>query len=255
MKNIDNKVSNLLEIMNELREKCPWDRKQTLDSLKRLTIEETFELIEAIEKKDFDNIKEELGDLFLHIVFYSKISSENKYFDFYDVIDFLIKKIIDRHPHVYADNEEISEEQVKINWEKIKLKNNKKGLLSGFPKSMPPISKAYRVQEKVSSIGFNWDNSQGVFEKIQEELKEFNDALKENNKDKINEEYGDILFTLINYSRFIDVDPEISLNSSTNKFIKRFNSLEIFAKNNNKKISELSFEQLNKIWEEVKSSD
>ncbi len=255
MKNIDNKVSNLLEIMNELREKCPWDRKQTLDSLKRLTIEETFELIEAIEKKDFDNIKEELGDLFLHIVFYSKISSENKYFDFYDVIDFLIKKIIDRHPHVYADNEEISEEQVKINWEKIKLKNNKKGLLSGFPKSMPPISKAYRVQEKVSSIGFNWDNSQGVFEKIQEELKEFNDALKEDNKDKINEEYGDILFTLINYSRFIDVDPEISLNSSTNKFIKRFNSLEIFAKNNNKKISELSFEQLNKIWEEVKSSD
>ena len=255
MKNIDNKVSNLLEIMNELREKCPWDRKQTLDSLKRLTIEETFELIEAIEKKDFDNIKEELGDLFLHIVFYSKISSEKKYFDFCDVIDFLIKKLIDRHPHVYADNEEISEEQVKINWEKIKLKNNKKGLLSGVPKSMPPISKAYRVQEKVSSIGFNWDNSQGVFEKIEEELKEFNDALKENNKDKINEEYGDILFTLINYSRFIDVDPEISLNSSTNKFIKRFNSLEILAKNNNKKISELSFEQLNKMWKKIKSSD
>ena len=133
MKNIDNKVSNLLEIMNELREKCPWDRKQTLDSLKRLTIEETFELIEAIEKKDFDNIKEELGDLFLHIVFYSKISSENKYFDFYDVVDFLIKKIIERHPHVYGDIEEITEEQVKINWEKIKLKNNKKGLLSGVP--------------------------------------------------------------------------------------------------------------------------
>ena len=135
------------------------------------------------------------------------------------------------------------------------MKNNKKGLLSGVPKSMPPISKAYRVQEKVSSIGFNWDNSQGVFEKIEEELKEFNDALKENNKVKINEEYGDILFTLINYSRFIDVDPEISLNSSTNKFIKRFNSLEILAKSNNKKISELSFEQLNKMWKKIKSSD
>ena len=135
------------------------------------------------------------------------------------------------------------------------MKNNKKGLLSGVPKSMPPISKAYRVQEKVSSVGFNWDNSQGVFEKIEEELKEFNDALKEKNKDKIKEEFGDILFTLINYSRFIDVDPEISLNSSTNKFIKRFNDLEILAKNNNKKISELSYEQLNKMWEKVKSSD
>ena len=185
MKNIDNKVSNLLEIINELREKCPWDRKQTLDSLKRLTIEETFELIEAIEKKDFENIKEELGDLFLHIVFYSKISSENKYFDFYDVVDFLIKKLVDRHPHVYEDVKEISEEQVKINWEKIKLKNNKKGLLSGVPKSMPPISKAFRVQDKASSVGFDWEKVDEVFEKIKEEIHEFNTALKSENKNQI----------------------------------------------------------------------
>ena len=175
-----------------------------------------------------------------------------KYFDFYDVVDFLIKKLVDRHPHVYEDVKEISEEQVKINWEKIKLKNNKKGLLSGVPKSMPPISKAFRVQDKASSVGFDWEKVDEVFEKIKEEIDELNTALNNKNKNQIEEEFGAILFSLINYSRHLKIDPDFCLNNSTNKFIDRFNSFEEMVKNENKNISDLSLNEMNMYWERVK---
>jgi len=247
-----NNISRLLKIMDDLRLNCPWDKKQTLDSLKRLTVEETYELNDAIENKNFENIKEELGDLLLHIVFYSKIASEKNHFNFNDVVEKICEKLIERHPHVYGDIEEITEEQVKINWEKIKLKNNKKGLLSGVPKSMPPISKAYRVQDKASSVGFDWEKVDEVFDKIKEEIHELDTALNNKNKNQIEEEFGDIMFSLINYSRHLKIDPDFCLNNSTNKFINRFNSLEEIVKNENKNISDLSLKEMNMYWERVK---
>ena len=255
MKEIDHKVSELLKIMDDLRLKCPWDKKQSFDSLKRLTIEETYELVNAIEKKDYENIKEELGDLLLHIVFYSKISSENKFFDFNDVVNLLIKKLIDRHPHIYGNIGKVNEKEVILNWERIKQENNNLNLLSGVPENMPPITKAYRVQEKVSGVGFGWDRIDGVLEKVKEEIIELTLALESKNKKDIEEEFGDLLFSLINYSRFIDIDPETSLNNSTNKFINRFNNLENLVKNQNKKISNLSSEEMNKYWEKVKQTN
>ena len=255
MKEIDHKVSELLKIMDDLRLKCPWDKKQSFDSLKRLTIEETYELVNAIEKKDYENIKEELGDLLLHIIFYSKISSENKFFDFNDVVKLLIKKLIDRHPHIYGNIGKVNEKEVILNWERIKQENNKLNLLSGVPENMPPITKAYRVQEKVSGVGFGWERIDGVLEKVKEEIIELTLALESKNKKDIEEEFGDLLFSLINYSRFIDIDPETSLNNSTNKFINRFNNLENLVKDQNKKISNLSSEEMNKYWEEVKQTN
>lgn len=255
MKEIDHKVSELLKIMDDLRLKCPWDKKQSFDSLKRLTIEETYELVNAIENKDYENIKEELGDLLLHIIFYSKISSENKFFDFNDVVKLLIKKLIDRHPHIYGNIGKVNEKEVILNWERIKQENNKLNLLSGVPENMPPITKAYRVQEKVSGVGFGWESIDGVLEKVKEEIIELTLALESKNKKDIEEEFGDLLFSLINYSRFIDIDPETSLNNSTNKFINRFNNLENLVKDQNKKISNLSSEEMNKYWEEVKQTN
>ena len=255
MKEIDHKVSELLKIMDDLRLKCPWDKKQSFDSLKRLTIEETYELVNAIENKDYENIKEELGDLLLHIIFYSKISSENKFFDFNDVVKLLIKKLIDRHPHIYGNIGKVNEKEVILNWERIKQENNNLNLLSGVPENMPPITKAYRVQEKVSGVGFGWESIDGVLEKVKEEIIELTLALESKNKKDIEEEFGDLLFSLINYSRFIDIDPETSLNNSTNKFIKRFNNLENLVKDQNKKISNLSSEEMNKYWEEVKQTN
>ena len=255
MKEIDHKVSELLKIVDDLRLKCPWDKKQSFDSLKRLTIEETYELVNAIEKKDYENIKEELGDLLLHIVFYSKISSENKFFDFNDVVKLLIKKLIDRHPHIYGNIGKVNEKEVILNWERIKQENNKLNLLSGVPENMPPITKAYRVQEKVSGVGFGWERIDGFLEKVKEEIIELTLALESKNKKDIEEEFGDLLFSLINYSRFIDIDPETSLNNSTNKFINRFNNLENLVKDQNKKISNLSSEEMNKYWEEVKQAN
>ena len=255
MKEIDHKVSELLKIMDDLRLKCPWDKKQSFDSLKRLTIEETYELVNAIENKDYENIKEELGDLLLHIIFYSKISSENKFFDFNDVVKLLIKKLIDRHPHIYGNIGKVNEKEVILNWERIKQENNNLNLLSGVPENMPPITKAYRVQEKVSGVGFGWERIDGVLEKVKEEIIELTLALESKNKKDIEEEFGDLLFSLINYSRFIDIDPETSLNNSTNKFINRFNNLENLVKDQNKKISNLSSEEMNKYWEEVKQAN
>ena len=246
-------IDDLIEIMNDLRTKCPWDQKQTLDSLKKLTIEETYELIDAIDKKNFNEIKEELGDLLLHIVFYSKIASEKKKFDFNDVIKTLIEKLIYRHPHVYGDTLVESIDEVKRNWEKLKIKNKKEGLLSGVPKNLPVLIKTNRVQEKVASIGFDFPNVQNVIEKIKEEFDEFNSALLYKDKLEAEEEFGDILFSLINYSRHIGIDSNESLKKSTEKFIKRFKKVEKKLKiSGNFDFSNYSEEELNLIWEQAK---
>ena len=246
-------IDYLIEIMNDLRTKCPWDQKQTLDSLKKLTIEETYELIDAIDKKNFNEIKEELGDLLLHIVFYSKIASEKKKFDFNDVIKTLIEKLIYRHPHVYGDTLVESIDEVKRNWEKLKIKNKKEGLLSGVPKNLPVLIKTNRVQEKVASIGFDFPNVQNVIEKIKEEFDEFNSALLYKDKLEAEEEFGDILFSLINYSRHIGIDSNESLKKSTEKFIKRFKKVEKKLKiSGNFDFSNYSEEEINLIWEQVK---
>ena len=246
-------IDDLIEIINDLRTKCPWDQKQTLDSLKKLTIEETYELIDAIDKKNFNEIKEELGDLLLHIVFYTKIASEKKKFDFDDVIKTLIEKLIYRHPHVYGDTLVESIDEVKRNWEKLKIKNKKEGLLSGVPKNLPVLIKTNRVQEKVASIGFDFPNVQNVIEKIKEEFDEFNSALLYKDKLEAEEEFGDILFSLINYSRHIGIDSNESLKKSTEKFIKRFKRVEKQLKiSENFDFSNYSEEELNLIWEQAK---
>lgn len=238
--------------MDDLRLNCPWDKKQTLDSLKRLTVEETYELNDAIENKNFENIKEELGDLLLHIVFYSKIASEKNHFNFNDVVEKICEKLIERHPHVYGELKLRDEDEVKHNWEMIKKQKTNKSLLFGVPKTLPPISKAYRVQEKVSSVGFDWKKSESVIEKIFEEFNEFQSAIRSKNKNDINDEFGDILFSLINYARHNNIDPEQSLNSSTEKFKKRFNTLEKIVETNGVEIKDISEKKLNDFWEKSK---
>ena len=218
--------NRLLTIMDELRENCPWDQKQTMESLSHLTIEETYELVDSILDKNMDEIKGELGDLLLHIVFYSKIASETNDFDINDVINSICDKLIERHPHIYGDEVVKDEQDVKRNWEKIKLKNGKKTVLQGVPKSLPAMVKATRIQEKVKGVGFDWDNKEQVFDKVKEEFSELHQEIKKtNNHEKIEKEFGDVLFSMINYS-FIGVDPESALERTNKKFIGRFNYLE-----------------------------
>ena len=207
-------IEDLLDVMSELRNKCPWDQKQTFNTLKKLTIEETYELVDAIDKKKYDDIKDELGDLLLHIIFYSKIASENKKFNFNDVLNSLIEKLIYRHPHVYGEIKVSSIDEVKKNWERLKVKDKNKGILSGVPNHLPSLIKAHRVQDKVASIGFDFPNVKNTVDKIKEEFEEFNSALLSQNKSEIEEEFGDILFSLINYSRHIGIDSDESLNLS-----------------------------------------
>ena len=219
--------NRLLTIMDELRENCPWDQKQTMESLSHLTIEETYELVDSILDKNMDEIKGELGDLLLHIVFYSKIASETNDFDINDVINSICDKLIERHPHIYGDEVVKDEQDVKRNWEKIKLKNGKKTVLQGVPKSLPAMVKATRIQEKVKGVGFDWDNKEQVFDKVKEEFSELHQEIKKtNNHEKIEKEFGDVLFSMINYARFIGVDPESALERTNKKFIGRFNYLE-----------------------------
>ena len=226
MKNNELLINDLIKIMDDLREKCPWDRNQTFKSLKSLTIEETYELIDAIDKKDYNEIKEELGDLLLHIVFYSKIASEKKKFNFSNVIESLIEKLIYRHPHIYSNTIVNDEEDVKMVWEKLKSKKTKRGALSGVPKNLPTLIKTIRVQEKAAGKGFDFKSIDDSIKKIIEEFEEFSDALNSNEKSKIEEEFGDLLFSLVNYSRHIGIDSNHCLNISTNKFINRFKKLE-----------------------------
>lgn len=242
----------LLNIMDDLREKCPWDKKQTLESLRHLTIEETYELADAIIDNDLDELKGEIGDLMLHMVFYSKIASEKKAFDITDVLNGICDKLVHRHPHIYGDTVADDEETVKANWEKLKLKEGKKSVLQGVPKSLPSLVKAARIQEKVKGIGFDWDNSEQVLDKVHEELRELKVEVDQKT-DKVEGEFGDVLFSMINYARFIGVNPETALERTNKKFIKRFQHMEELLKEENRNLEDMNLKQIDAYWERAKS--
>lgn len=242
----------LLDIMDDLREKCPWDKKQTLESLRHLTIEETYELGDAILDHDLVEVKKELGDLLLHIVFYAKIGSETNDFDIADVAHSICNKLINRHPHIYGDVVVENDEQVKQNWEKLKLKEGKKSVLEGVPKSLPALVKASRIQDKVKGVGFDWEEPHQVWEKVQEELNELQVEVLNQNQDKIEAEFGDVLFSMINYARFLKINPEDALERTNKKFIKRFQYLESKATEIGKPLSEMTLAEMDVFWEEAK---
>lgn len=245
--------NRLLDIMDDLREKCPWDKKQTLESLRHLTIEETYELADAILEDDLQEIKKELGDVLLHIVFYAKIGSEKKAFDIADVANTISDKLIHRHPHIYGDVVADTEEQVKQNWEQLKLKEGNTSVLEGVPKSLPAVVKASRIQEKVAGVGFDWEHPEQVWEKVQEELTELNEEIKAGNKENTEKEFGDVLFSMINYARFINVNAENALEKTNKKFINRFQFLEQEAKKEGKELSEMSLTEMDVYWEKSKA--
>ena len=242
----------LLTIMNELREQCPWDKKQTMESLRHLTIEETYELGDAILDNDLEEVKKELGDVLLHIVFYSKIGSETNQFDIADVCNSICDKLIDRHPHIYSDVVVENEEDVKRNWEKLKLKEGKSSVLEGVPKSLPALVKANRIQDKVSGVGFDWEEPNQVWEKVEEELNEFKYEVEKGNKDNMESEFGDVLFSMVNYARFLNINPENALEKTNKKFSKRFQYLESKAKSFNKNLKDMTLEEMDIFWEEAK---
>ena len=244
----------LLEIMDELRSKCPWDKKQTLESLRYLTIEETYELSDSILEKDMDGIRKELGDLMLHLVFYSKIASETNSFDILDVLNNIISKLIHRHPHIFGDVKVSDAKEVRDNWEKIKLKEKgNESVLSGVPNSLPAVIKAYRIQEKASGVGFDWEKPEQVWDKVLEELKELKDEVSKGaDHEKREDELGDLLFAIINYARFIDVNPEDALERTNRKFIQRFQYLEEKAKKFHKPLNEMTLSEMDVFWEEAK---
>lgn len=243
---------NLLEVMDELREKCPWDKKQTIQSLRHLTIEETYELADAINENDMESIKGELGDLFLHLVFYSKIATEQEAFTLADVLETICKKLIFRHPHIYSDTVADTEEEVKQNWEKLKLKEGKTSVLEGVPKGLPALIKAMRIQEKVKGIGFDWDEIQQVKNKVLEEFSELNEAIEQKNEAEIIGEFGDVLFSLINYARFINVNPEDALEITNKKFIDRFTLMEKMIKQEGLDLAHMTLEQMDVFWDKAK---
>ena len=251
MKEKEKAFIRLVEIMDKLREECPWDKKQTISSLRYLTIEEVYELSDAILDEDFEEIKKELGDLLLHIVFYSRIASEKNKFDISDVLNTISDKLIHRHPHIYGNVKVKDEKDVKENWEKLKLKEGKNSVLEGVPKSLPAVVKAYRIQEKVRGIGFDWQNKEQVWDKVLEEIQELKDE-EINKSDRIEDEFGDLLFALINYSRFININPEDALEKTNKRFIKRFQILESMVKNQEKEFSDLTFEEMILFWEKAK---
>jgi len=244
----------LLNIMDELREQCPWDKKQTFESLRKLTIEETYELADAIDNKDLKEIENEIGDLMLHMVFYAKLGSEQKAFDITSSLNHICEKLIYRHPHIYGDVKVKvkDEEEVKANWEKLKLKEGRESVLEGVPKSLPAMVKAIRIQEKVKGLGFDWEEKEQVWEKVQEELQELHEEVKANTVEEKELEFGDVLFSLINYSRFIDLDPEAALEKTNKKFMKRFQYLEKKAKSLGRDLHDMSLEEMDVIWEEAK---
>ena len=242
----------LLTIMDELREQCPWDQKQTMETLRTLTIEETYELGDAILNADLNEVKGELGDLFLHIVFYSKIASETNDFDIADVINTICEKLIHRHPHVYSNLIIKDETEVKQNWESLKLKEGNKSVLQGVPQSLPALVKASRIQEKVAGVGFDWKHTDQVWNKIEEEIKEFKQEILNMNQESIEDEFGDVLFSLVNYARFINVNPENALERTNKKFIKRFQHLEKKANENKIQLSEMTLAEMEIYWDEAK---
>ena len=238
--------------MDDLREKCPWDRKQTMQTLRPLTIEELYELTDAILEEDYQEVKKELGDILLHIVFYAKIASETQLFDIEQVIDAICEKLIERHPHIYGNISVDNEEQVKQNWEKTKLQKGSKGVLSGVPKSLPSLVKAYRIQEKVAGVGFDWQYKEEVWEKFKEEVAELEKEVQQNNHALAEKEMGDVFFSLVNYARFLKINPENALSLTNEKFIQRFQYLESKAKEQGIEITELSLQEMNHLWEASK---
>jgi XTP/dITP diphosphohydrolase len=242
----------LLNIMDELREKCPWDKKQTFETLRPLTIEETYELADAITDNDLESIKGEIGDLFLHMVFYCKLGAEQNVFDVTSVLNAICEKLITRHPHIYGDVVANSEEEVKANWEKIKLKEGRKSVLEGVPSSLPAMVKASRIQEKVKGIGFEWDNKEDVWDKVKEELQEFYEEQQKNSKE-MEEEFGDVLFSLINYARFVNINPENALAKTNTKFINRFKLMEELILKDQKSIENLNLSEMDIYWDQAKN--
>jgi XTP/dITP diphosphohydrolase len=249
----------LVEIMDNLREKCPWDRKQTIDTLRSMTIEETYELADAITEKDWNGIREELGDVLLHIVFYARIGKEQEKFTLNDVIDGICEKLISRHPHIYGDVQVDNDEDVKRNWEKLKLKEGKTSVLSGVPNGLPSMVKAMRLQEKARQVGFEWDNREQVWEKVDEEINELKEAVKdwdnadsEENKVKVEEELGDVLFSLVNYARFLHTDPEQALERTNKKFISRFKEMEALALQQDRSLQNMTLAEMDELWNSIK---
>lgn len=252
MQTINETFERLVSIMDDLREKCPWDKKQTIQSLRQLTLEETYELTTAITNEDWMAIKEELGDLLLHIVFYAKIGAEQQKFTLQEMIDGISEKLIGRHPHIYGDVVVENDEDVKRNWEKLKLKEGKKSLFSGLPKTLPSLIKAMRIQEKAKQVGFEWENKEQVWQKVEEEIGELKEAIVEKDQKKMEEEFGDVLFSMVNFARFLDIDAENALEVTNNKFISRFTQMEETALLMGKSLNEMTLEQMDAIWNEIK---
>jgi XTP/dITP diphosphohydrolase len=245
----------LLNIMDELRVKCPWDKEQTIESLRHLTIEETYELADAIVDNNMSEIKKELGDILLHIVFYAKIGSETGDFDIKDVIDGLCDKLIFRHPHVFGDVQVQDQDEVKTNWENLKIKEGNRSILAGVPKSLPALVKSHRIQDKVRSVGFDWDDRSQIWDKIKEELSEFEHELEHTNQEKMEAEFGDLLFSMINAARLYNIDPEMALERTNKKFIKRFNYLESQTIQKGQSLQDMTLNEMNEIWEKAKMFD
>ena len=252
MRETSHGIESLVKIMNELREKCPWDKKQTIHTLRQQTIEETFELVDAITEQDWNSIKEELGDLLLHIIFYSKIAEEEEKFLLEDVIKDICQKLINRHPHIYGDVKVNDEEDVKKNWEQIKLSEGKKSVLSGVPKSLPAMVKAMRLQEKAKQVGFEWETKEQVWDKIEEEKKELLDAVNSGDRTNIEEEAGDLFFSVINYVRFLNVDAENALQLTNKKFIERFTRMEETASKNGHTLANMTLGEMDAMWNDIK---
>lgn len=252
MKSNSEAFERLVGIMDELREQCPWDRKQTIHSLRQMTIEETYELTEAITANDWNAIREELGDLLLHIVFYAKIASEQNQFTMEEVIEGISKKLIDRHPHIYGEVVVENEDDVKRNWEKLKMKEGKTSVLSGVPKGLPALIKAMRLQEKAKQVGFEWENKEQVWEKVKEEENELQEAISEGDQAKMEEEFGDLVFSLVNFARFLNIDAENALEITNRKFISRFTKMEQQALSSGKNLDNMSLEEMDAIWNQIK---
>lgn len=248
-------IERLRSIMDELREQCPWDKKQTIHTLRPQTIEEVYELTDAITNEDWQGLKEELGDMLLHIVFYSKIGAEKGEFTFDDVIEGVCNKLVSRHPHIYSSTVVNDEEEVRQNWEKIKLKEGKKSILSGVPATMPAVIKALRLQEKTKQVGFEWDNVEQVKDKVTEEIEELYEAVASGDQDHMEDEFGDVLFALVNYARFIKVDPEMALERTNKKFIRRFQQMEAIAETQGKLLHDMNLEEMDALWNKVKEQE
>jgi XTP/dITP diphosphohydrolase len=248
----ENSFSKLVNIMNDLREKCPWDKKQTIDTLRPLTIEETYELTDAITEQNWPEIKEELGDVLLHIIFYAKIASEQQQFTLEDVIDGISSKLIKRHPHIYGDVQVNNDEDVKKNWEQIKMQEGKKSVLSGVPNSLPAVIKATRIQDKAKQVGFEWDNKEDVWKKVEEEMSELQEAVANKDQQNIEEEFGDVLFSLANYARFLQIDAEGALEKTNKKFISRFTIMEEEAARQGRLLQDMSLVEMDEIWNDIK---